>query len=136
MRTLEALSCTSKHGRKILSVSKQYYSCMLDDTLNIVHCTGSAQFIVRVSCIEMTYLFAIVAFFVELLNRSRQNLEDSFGHSYGHDSQMFASLYRDLKSYYKVCSEGRSILFLFFGRSALHTAEIVYTGLERPRKIH
>lgn len=44
----------------------------------------------------------IVAFFVELLNRSRQNLEDSFGMTYGHDSGMFVDLYRDLKSYYKV----------------------------------
>jgi len=45
--------------------------------------------------------FDIAAFFVELLNISRQNLEEAFGH--GYDSQMFVDLYRDLKSYYKVC---------------------------------
>jgi len=30
-------------------------------------------------------------------------MEHAFGQSFGYDSQMFLSLYRDLKSYYKVC---------------------------------
>jgi len=40
---------------------------------------------------------------VELLNNSRQNMEETFGRLFGYDSQVFVSLYRDLKSYYKVC---------------------------------
>jgi len=54
--------------------------------------------------VKVTYsLFAVVAFFVQLLNSSCRNLEDSFGQLHGHDSHMFVDLYRDLKSYYKVC---------------------------------
>jgi len=30
-------------------------------------------------------------------------MEEAFGQSFGYGSQMFVSLYRDLKSYYKVC---------------------------------
>jgi len=63
-------------------------------------------------------LFATVAFFVQLLNSSCQNLEDSFGQSYGHDTHMFVDLYRDLKSYYKVCV----VDAWFFCRFTLHTS--------------
>ena len=54
----------------------------------------------------------IAAFFVELLNISRQNLEEAFGH--GYDSQLFVDLYRDLKSYYKVCFDVLEFCFFYF----------------------
>jgi len=68
----------------------------------MLHTKGCDAFLLKYTNI-FRRLVCIVAFFVQLLNNSRQNMEEAFGQSFGYGSQMFVSLYRDLKSYYKVC---------------------------------